>query len=879
MGCGGSKVDDLPLVVLCRERKEVIKAASDHRYALAAAHVAYFHSLRDVGDAIRRFVDEGLVIASSSTPPASPVLTLPSREGKSRHISKNSSASTSLSHSIDTKSKDEEIEDSHLRLSSGSDLDSDSGSGSGHIHIHDTPEEEEGAVREIPSTSYNNNFNDYPQPQGNWGFPHYSGDNPYPNPYPYPYSYENSYANTYYMKRSATPAKTVVYEDPSVNGYSDGGSGYYGGGYFGYPMMSSPARKPSPEKPPPVPPSPPRVSTWDYFNVFDAYDNGGSGGYPAYHPYARYGYGSSTSSPDSKEVREREGIPDLEDETEQEVIKEVHKEKKKASEEMDLNGKMKLNEEMMRNYGEGTSKSVHIESSSESLESVKGKGIKNSMSPNTIQSPDSIVSKSPEEGSVRKKGVSFEVEDASNVTVEIESSKPSSVPTTTLSAHGTRDLQEVVKEIRDEFETASGYGNEVALMLEVSKLPYQCQQRSSLFKVILSRILYLVSSHPPARPSVHISSRTMKMAKSYPLESGNDFDMRRRNLSSTLQEIYAWEKKLYKEVRDEERLRVIYEKECKRLKMLDDRGAESSKIDATQASIRKLLTKINVCIRAVDAISSKIHRLRDEELQPQITELIHGLIRMWKSMLRCHQKQFQAIMDSKVRSLKAQRDSGLKATVELEVELINWCTCFNNWINTQKSYVESLNGWLLRCLHQEPEVTADGIVPFSPSRIGAPPIFVICNDWYQGIVRISEQEGVENAMLGFTSSLHQLWERQDEEQRQRIKAEYLTRDFEKQLKTLRMEKGRIEQERGISPLDKTMSKVSSESGISPLDDLKVDLDSMRKKLEEERARHKETAKSVHDAASSSLQAGLVPIFQALGKFTSEVLKAHEEVRL
>ncbi|XP_024452011.2 nitrate regulatory gene2 protein isoform X1 [Populus trichocarpa] len=887
MGCGGSKVDDLPLVVLCRERKEVIKAASDHRYALAAAHVAYFHSLRDVGDAIRRFVDEGLVIASSSTAPASPVLTLPSREGKSRHISKNSSTSTSLSHSIDTKSKDEEIEDSHLRLSSGSDLDSDSGSGSGHIHIHDTPEEEEeeGAVREIPSTSYNNNFNDYPQPQGNWGFPNYSGDNPYPNPYPYPYSYENSYANTYYMKRSATPAKTVVYEDPSVNGYSDGGSGYYGGGYFGYPMMSSPARKPSPEKPPPVPPSPPRVSTWDYFNVFDAYDNGGSGGYPAYHPYARYGYGSSTSSPDSKEVREREGIPDLEDETEHEVIKEVHKEKKKASEEMDLNGKMKFNEEMMRNYGEGTSKSVHIESSSESLESVKGKGIKNSMSPNTVQSPDSIVSKSPEEGSVRKKEVSFEVEDASNVTVEIESSKPSSVPTTKLSAHGTRDLQEVVKEIRDEFETASGYGNEVALMLEVSKLPYQCQQRSSLFKVILSRILYLVSSHPPARPSVRISSRTMKMAKSYPLESGNDFDMRRRNLSSTLQEIYAWEKKLYKEVRvwgndvDEERLRVIYEKECKRLKMLDDRGAESSKIDATQASIRKLLTKINVCIRAVDAISSKIHRLRDEELQPQITELIHGLIRMWKSMLRCHQKQFQAIMDSKVRSLKAQRDSGLKATVELEVELINWCTCFNNWINTQKSYVESLNGWLLRCLHQEPEVTADGIVPFSPSRIGAPPIFVICNDWYQGIVRISEQEGVENAMLGFTSSLHQLWERQDEEQRQRIKAEYLTGDFEKQLKTLRMEKGRIEQERGISPLDKTMSKVSSESGISPLDDLKVDLDSMRKKLEEERARHKETAKSVHDAASSSLQAGLVPIFQALGKFTSEVLKAHEEVRL
>ncbi|KAJ4841812.1 hypothetical protein Tsubulata_041036, partial [Turnera subulata] len=52
MGCGGSKVDDLPLVTLCRERKHNLRAAADYRYALAASHVAYFHSLRHVGDAI-----------------------------------------------------------------------------------------------------------------------------------------------------------------------------------------------------------------------------------------------------------------------------------------------------------------------------------------------------------------------------------------------------------------------------------------------------------------------------------------------------------------------------------------------------------------------------------------------------------------------------------------------------------------------------------------------------------------------------------------------------------------------------------------------------------------------------------------------------------
>lgn len=250
-------------------------------------------------------------------------------------------------------------------------------------------------------------------------------------------------------------------------------------------------------------------------------------------------------------------------------------------------------------------------------------------------------------------------------------------------------------------------------------------------------------------------------------------------------------------------------------------------------------------------------------------------------MFKCHQKQFQAIMESKMRSLKmntGRRDTGLKATLELEMELMNWCTCFNNWINTQKSYVESLNEWLSRCLLHEPEETADGIAPFSPGRIGAPTIFIVCHDWFQAMEGISEKR-VSNAMSEFAATLHQLWERQDEEQRQRIKAEFLSKDFEKRLRHLRMERGKLEQDHDASSDKTALSRVPSGSGVSPLDDLKVDLDSMRKKLAEERARHKEAMKLVHDTASNSLQAGLTPIFEALGNFTSEVLKAHEQVRL
>ncbi|KAI9127762.1 hypothetical protein K1719_000755 [Acacia pycnantha] len=76
MGCGASKVDDLPMVSLCRERKEFLKAASEQRYALALRPTSHIFALR---------------------------ATLPSDEGKGnmtklKKKNLNSSSSTSISH-------------------------------------------------------------------------------------------------------------------------------------------------------------------------------------------------------------------------------------------------------------------------------------------------------------------------------------------------------------------------------------------------------------------------------------------------------------------------------------------------------------------------------------------------------------------------------------------------------------------------------------------------------------------------------------------------------------------------------------------------------------------------------------------------------------
>lgn len=513
MGCGPSKVDDLPLVTLCKERRDFIKTASNHRYALAASHVAYFQSLKNIGDALRQFVDEELVIGTDS--PGSPVLTLPSDQGKkkkSKNLNNSSSTSISLGHSPKVDDDDIDIHDSHLHLSSDSDPDS----GSGHIRIHDHPspeqeQDQEQEQQQQPGFYYSPPPTNYWAPPGDYQYP-------YPAASPPDWGPTGSTSHAYYMKSSGPQIQSVVMEDseryPVSNGqFSDSGYGYSGygnNGFFGFSMGGSPANDPwnnrdqQPSKPAP-PPSPPRVSTWDFLNVFDSYDNSG---YPAYYPQARFGFGSTTSSPDSKEVRAREGIPDLEDEIELEVVKEVHKERKKLKEEVNVNNRnvnlnnrnKNRNRNMNMNAGEGTSRGVplpsHVGSGSSSTiplhssgdsslhsSSAQGKDVKSS-------SPDTIVSISSEHESLGKKGVTFGVDEASPI--DAGSSKISSL--TTLSNHGSRDLREVVREIRDEFETASSYGKEVALLLEVGKLPYQTKGtalKGILIIVHLSSLSYI----------------------------------------------------------------------------------------------------------------------------------------------------------------------------------------------------------------------------------------------------------------------------------------------------------------------------------------------------------------------------------------------------
>jgi hypothetical protein len=76
----------------------------------------------------------------------------------------------------------------------------------------------------------------------------------------------------------------------------------------------------------------------------------------------------------------------------------------------------------------------------------------------------------------------------------------------------------------------------------------------------------------------------------------------------------------------EEKMRVAHDRKVDKLKRLDQRGADFQKVDTTRTLIRSLSTKIGMAIQVVDKISVTINKIRDEELWPQLNELIIGYV-------------------------------------------------------------------------------------------------------------------------------------------------------------------------------------------------------------------------------------------------------------
>ncbi|ERM94190.1 hypothetical protein AMTR_s00010p00189870 [Amborella trichopoda] len=227
--------------------------------------------------------------------------------------------------------------------------------------------------------------------------------------------------------------------------------------------------------------------------------------------------------------------------------------------------------------------------------------------------------------------------------------------------HRAKDFLSSVKDIENRFFRASESGKEVSRMLEANKIrPTSTDMKgTSHASMLLSACCFvcftgqsqtaLAPQDPPQLvPKVitwNRSTSSRSSSSKNPLASASkddmddsssdfvdDFCMISGSHSSTLDRLYAWERKLYDEVKD-------YEKKCNQLKhqFAKDKHQFTKDlkpllIDKTRAVVKDLHSRLRVAIHSVDSISKRIEKLRDEELQPQLLELIQGV--MWRRL--CH---------------------------------------------------------------------------------------------------------------------------------------------------------------------------------------------------------------------------------------------------
>ncbi|EEE62501.1 hypothetical protein OsJ_17299 [Oryza sativa Japonica Group] len=293
--------------------------------------------------------------------------------------------------------------------------------------------------------------------------------------------------------------------------------------------------------------------------------------------------------------------------------------------------------------------------------------------------------------------------------------------------HRAKDFVSSMKDIEIRFMRAAEAGNEVSRMLETKKIRLDicakipgspgkpptarfvsalrvCFNRENILNQETAQHVSKVVTWKRSVSSLSSSSKsplTAAMITDDVGDSNSDFveqfAMVSGSHSSTLDRLHAWERKLHDEIKASEHVRKTYDEKCNLLRHQFARGLNAQLIDKTRAIVKDLHSRVSVAIQAVDAISKRIEKIRDEELQPQLVELIQGLIRMWKTMLECHHKQFITISLAyhvKSATTVQQGEHHHRAATHLWNELDCFSSSFKIWVTAHKSYVESLNAWL-----------------------------------------------------------------------------------------------------------------------------------------------------------------------------------------
>lgn len=335
--------------------------------------------------------------------------------------------------------------------------------------------------------------------------------------------------------------------------------------------------------------------------------------------------------------------------------------------------------------------------------------------------------------------------------------------------------------------------------------------------------------------------------------------------SSTVERLYAWEKKLFLEVKSYEGFKQEHDKKVGLLRKQEVRGVDYLKMEKNRMEMESLESKMLVATQSIDTTTSEIIRLRESELFPQLLELVAGLMSMWRGMYECHQVQTHMVqqLEYLTSSLSTNPTSNAhrQAALQLEIEVDRWYSAFCSLVKSQRDYVYSLTGWLRLSLfqcHHNPLI----------KNIQNSDIYSLCEEWQLAIDRIPDKVASEGIKTLLTV-IHAIVVQQAEEQKEKKRSEAAFKEFEKkteELRSLEAKYGPYSAE-GHGEMTRKL----------PVSEKRAKVETLRNRADEEKSKYQKSVGVTRAMTLNNLQTGFPNVFQAMTGFASVCMEAFESV--
>jgi hypothetical protein len=356
-----------------------------------------------------------------------------------------------------------------------------------------------------------------------------------------------------------------------------------------------------------------------------------------------------------------------------------------------------------------------------------------------------------------------------------------------------------------------------------------------------------------------------------------------RRHSSTLQQLLAWEKKLYREVKERERLQLRHDKTLKVLRDQEYSRKINVDIQKLKAAWDRARAQLDTASQAVAASSSAISELRDTHLARQVLGLCRATRDMWRATRQHHEAQCRIAQQLRGLSSRTSMDPTTEIhhqdTRALEAAMSAWCAALGHVAKHQREYVHALHGWLKLTLAP----INNGAAEVSSSPVAAE-LAAFVDGWGKVLDRVHCAE-VLKSIKNFAGAAHALYAHQSDELRVARRVRQYARELDRKSRMLRqvessyydsyMPAGFSMWSRGRHWRDDDRMQVHA--ARNEVARRKEEIAACRRMLEDEMRRHAKAIDGTRAAAVTGVQGTLPAVFQEMAVFSASLANALEAV--